>query len=214
MKGGDDLLVYGAGGHAKVVIEAAQRQGVHECFGIVDDDPEVRGERILGVEVLGGEEALGKLVSERGREFGFVVALGSNAVRAEIAAKLTGMGLRGRVVAHPASAVGREVVLGEGTVVIGAMLNPGSVIGGHCILNTHCSVDHDCRIGDVVHVGPGARLCGTVTVGSGTFVGAGAVVLENLKVGENCVIGAGAVVTRNLQDGAKVVGVPARAVTA
>jgi acetyltransferase-like isoleucine patch superfamily enzyme len=72
-------------------------------------------------------------------------------------------------------------------------------------------VDHDCRIGDFVHVAPGAVLGGGVMVGGRVLVGAGAVVLPGLTLGAGCTVGAGAVVTRNVAPRAVVVGVPAKA---
>jgi len=90
------------------------------------------------------------------------------------------------------------------------VVQPAVRVGENTILNTRCSVDHDCVIGAHSHIAPGAILCGSVRVGSGTHVGAGAVVIEGLRIGDAVVIGAGAVVIADVPDGATVVGVPAR----
>jgi acetyltransferase-like isoleucine patch superfamily enzyme len=87
------------------------------------------------------------------------------------------------------------------------------VVGRHVILNTASTVDHDCRIGDFVHIAPGAILCGQASVGEGTLVGAGATILPGVTVGKWCVIGAGAVVHRPIPDFSLAVGVPVRVVS-
>jgi acetyltransferase-like isoleucine patch superfamily enzyme len=85
-----------------------------------------------------------------------------------------------------------------------------AMLGAACIVNHKASVDHECRLGDGVHVAPGATLCGLVTVGDAAFIGAGAVVLPRLSIGADAVVGAGAVVTKDVPAGAVVTGNPAR----
>ena len=90
------------------------------------------------------------------------------------------------------------------------MVNPGAVIGEHCIVNTGSIVEHDNQIENYVHISVGAKLAGTVTIGENTWVGIGAVVINNLTVCGDCMIGAGAVVVRNITESGTYVGVPAR----
>jgi acetyltransferase EpsM len=94
----------------------------------------------------------------------------------------------------------------------GAVVNAGTVIGNHSVINTCASVDHECQIGDYVHIAPGAHLCGLIQVGEGTLIGAGASVIPCVKIGRWCTIGAGAAVVSDVPDGATVVGVPGRIV--
>jgi acetyltransferase EpsM len=92
----------------------------------------------------------------------------------------------------------------------GAIVNAKSNIGKHCILNTNSSVDHECVLGDFVHIAPAATLAGNVEVGEGSLIGMGAVVLPYVKIGKWCKIGAGAVVVKDVPDGKTVIGVPAK----
>jgi UDP-perosamine 4-acetyltransferase len=78
------------------------------------------------------------------------------------------------------------------------------------ILNTASVVDHDCVVGDHVHLSPGARLGGGVTVGRGSHIGMGAIVIQGLRIGAGALVAAGAVVLRDVGDGDRVAGVPAR----
>ena len=98
------------------------------------------------------------------------------------------------VALHEKSVLADGVHLGAGTVVMaGAVVQPGTVIGKHCIINTCASVDHDCTLGDFVHVAPGARLCGNVTVGEGALIGAGAVCVPGAVIAPWSLVKAGSV---------------------
>jgi acetyltransferase-like isoleucine patch superfamily enzyme len=91
-----------------------------------------------------------------------------------------------------------------------SFLGAKAVIGDSCILNTRASVDHESILGNGVHIGPGAVLCGLVQVDDFSFIGAGATVLPRIKIGKNCIIGAGAIVTKDIMDNEIVIGNPAR----
>jgi len=71
-------------------------------------------------------------------------------------------------------------------------------------------VDHDCQIGDHVHIAPGAALSGSVMMGEGCHVGVGATVMQGKTIGQGAVVGAGAVVVDDVAPGVTVYGVPAR----
>ena len=90
-----------------------------------------------------------------------------------------------------------------------AAIQPGTIIGKHCIINTNVSVDHDCDISDFVHISPGATICGNVTIGELTWIGAGATIIHGISIGKNTIIGAGTVVIKNIPDNVLIVGNPA-----
>lgn len=204
------VFVFGASGHAKVVIDIVERAGGARIDCIVDDDPARHGARMLGYEVVGGREAL--LARRRSAGTG-IVAIGANPARRSVALWLASQGFDFAAARHPAAQVGREVRIGAGSVLMaGAVVNSDTRIGMHCILNTACSVDHDCDLGDAVHVAPGARLCGGVAVGAGAFIGAGAVIVPGRRVGADAIIAAGAVVLGDVPERAVVAGNPARIV--
>ena len=97
-----------------------------------------------------------------------------------------------------------------GWIMAGAVINPGTKIGKGCIINTCASVDHDCDIGDYVHVAVGSHVCGTVSVGNQTWIGAGATVINNIYICPECMIGAGAVVIKNIIQNGTYIGIPAK----
>jgi len=199
-----DLVVIGGGGHSKVVIATARAVGF-EVTGILDEDETKYGKVILDVPIIGGLDLLRNGMYERA-----VIAIGDNRKRQRIAHYYKGF-CTWMTLIHPFSFVHSTCSIGDGTVVFaGAVTQPETIIGEHCIVNTSASVDHDCSLADFVHIGPGVRLTGGVKVEEGAFVGAGAVVIPQRTVGEWSVVGAGAVVTKDVKPYSKVVGVPAR----
>jgi sugar O-acyltransferase (sialic acid O-acetyltransferase NeuD family) len=143
----------------------------------------------------------------------FAVAIGGNggADRLEIDRRMRAEGLLPLTVRHRFSYVSSDATQDEGSQVLaGSILGANARIGKQTILNTNASVDHDCIVGDGVHIAPGATICGEVAIADCAFIGAGATILPRLSIGSGAQIGAGAVVTRDLPPGATVLGVPAR----
>ncbi len=192
------LIIIGASGHGKVVADIAKRNGYDDIV-FLDDDESVK--ECAGFPVVGRTDE-----APEGEVF---VAIGSASARKRL---MQAYGDRENpVLIHPNATVADDVILGDGTVVMaGAVINPGTSIGRGVIVNTSSSVDHDCTIGDFVHVAVGAHLCGTVHVGDNTWIGAGSVVSNNISVAHDCVLGAGAVVVRDIPANCTAVGSPAK----
>ncbi len=199
----EELVVLGAGGHAKVVVSTLQAAGF-TVAALYDDDPERQGGEILGVRVRGPLAALDPTRHRRG-----VIAVGDNAARRRLAESVR---LAWLTVVHPQASVHPSARLGEGTVVFaGAVIQPDAVLGRHVIVNTAATVDHDCVIGDFVHLAPGSHLAGGVQVGEGALLGVGTAVIPGLRIGAWAIVGAGSAVVRDLAPGVTAVGAPARA---
>ena len=198
MKSNTKMYLYGASGHAKVIIDILKATGM-EVNALFDDNPEILN--------LYGKKVSGKYLGQS-LEAPIIISIGDNAIRAKIANSIkTDFG----TAIHPGAIISSSVQIQEGTVVMqGVVVQADTQIGKHVIVNTKASVDHDCLIGDYAHISPGAILCGGVQVGEGTHVGAGAVVLPLVKIGKWCKIGAGAVVIKDVPDGVIAVGNPAR----
>lgn len=202
----EKIFVFGASGHAKVVIDIIEQQDLYDIAYLVDDDVALKGRKIYGYDVLGGKDELLSGDVRKG-----IVAIGGNGARRAVAAWLSANGCDLVTAIHPSAQLARGVVVGSGSVIMaGAVINSDTVIGYDVIVNTRAGIDHDCTIGDGVHLAPGSTLCGTVTVGEQTFVCAGATVIPNLTVGQNVVIGAGSTVIADVPDGVVVTGSPAK----
>ena len=193
------LIIIGAGGHGRVIADAASLCG-YEDIAFLDD---------------AAANAVGKVASfpQYIHEADFIVAIGNNAIRKRICEEIIAVGGQLASVIHPAATVAKGVTIGRGVAVMaGAVINVGAVIGDGVIVNTCSSIDHDCVIDGYVHVSVGARLAGTVCIGERTFVGAGSMVINNTNVCADCMIGAGAVVVKDITVAGTYVGVPARSV--
>lgn len=199
------LVIIGAGGHGKVVADVAQQTSYKDNVCFLDDDG--------GLTECGGFPVVGRsreadAYIEKADVF---VAVGNPATRQTMLEHLRRKGASVPVLCHPKAVIGNDVKIGEGTVVMaGAVINPGSIVGRGCIINTCASVDHDCQVGDYVHVSVGAHLAGTIRIGERTWIGVGAVVSNNIVISRDCMIGAGAVVIKDIRQPGTYIGVPAR----
>ena len=203
----EGVFVFGASGHAKVVIDAIERAGVAKVILVCDDDAAKHGSRLMGYPVTGRAE----LLARRGEAAAGVVGIGDNTLRAGIAAWLAGQGCALTRVVHPDASIGREVEIEEGTVIMaGCVVNSGTRLGHNVIVNTGATVDHDCSVGDGVHIAPGSHVCGGVTIGARTLIGAGTTIIPGVRVGSGALIGAGSTVLKDLPDGARAGGNPCR----
>jgi len=204
------VIVLGAGGHAKVLIDMLRLRG-HEILGIADADTGKHGATYAGCRVIGGDDAVLQHDPGRIRLVNGVGSTGQPQARRRLFEEFTRSGYVFESVTHPSAVIAGDAVLEEGAqVMAGAVIQPGSRIGMNAIVNTAASVDHDCTVGAHVHLAPGAVLSGNVRVGDGTHIGTGACVIQGIAIGEGCVIGAGAVVLEDISAGMRAAGVPAR----
>jgi sugar O-acyltransferase (sialic acid O-acetyltransferase NeuD family) len=201
------LLILGAGGHGKVVAEAAAALGRWSALAFVDD-------RFPALDVVNGVAVRGRLADApalRGEFPDAVVAIGHCRTRLRVLDDLARWGFARPTIVHPAAWVSPSASLGAGAVVFAqAAVNACARLGDGCIVNTGASVDHDARLGDGVHVCPGARVAGEVVVGDASWLGIGCSVIQRVRVGADVTVGAGAAVVRDLPDGVTALGVPAR----
>lgn len=192
------LIVIGAGGHAKVLIECAKKCGL-TIFGATSLIK--KQETILGVNVLNDEQIIFQYGAEQVELINGVGMLpGENKqVRYEIFERFNKLGFKFVTLVHPSAVLAEELVLSEGTqVMAGVVIQPSVSIGDNTIINTSASIDHDCIIGKHCHIAPGVTLSGGVVVKDHVHIGTGATVIQGITIGENSVIAAGAVVYKDV----------------
>jgi len=207
-----DLLILGAGGHAKVVAETGFASGFASRVAFLDDRfhgpdgcPPVLGWPVIGPQAW-------SLQPDTQAQFdAAVVAIGHAATRLHWIQQLQAAGYALPVLVHPTAWMSPSAEIGPASVVFAqAAVQAQATIGIGAILNTGCSVDHDAQLVDGVHICPGARLAGEVHIGARSWIGIGASVIQQVRIGSDVTVGAGAAVLRDLPDGVTAVGVPAR----
>jgi len=193
------FFLYGASGHAKVIIDILERSE-NKIIGLFDDNENI--DDLLGYKCFIFSKEL--LLKNK-----LIISIGDNNTRKNIVKKI-GKIKYGKAI-DPSALISNRSKIGVGSVVMqGAIIQSNTEIGRHVIINTGATVDHDCKIYNFAHISPNATVCGNVEIGEGAHFGAGAVVIPGIKIGKWSVIGAGAVVIKDIPDNAVVVGNPAR----
>lgn len=203
------IVIIGGGGHAKVIISILKKLKKYEIVGYTDKHD---NGLILGVPYLGDDGILEKINNNRSVQ-NAAVGIGqikNTAVRRSIVDILLKIGFYMPAIVSPDSIVNEDVYISDGSVVMdGAIINSGTVIGSYSIINTGVSLDHDCQIGNFVHIAPGCVLSGGTKVEDDTMIGTGASIIHNCRLGRNCIIGAGAVVIQDCIEPGVYAGNPA-----
>jgi len=204
--------LWGSAGHAKVLADIVALDG-GSIVALFDNDPNaipvlpdvrlflgadgfaewIRGQQhpdlICGLAAIGGA---------RGRD------------RLSVHGRFRSHGLRIEPIVHPTASVSRSALLGPGSQILAlSVVAADTRLGEACIVNHRAVVDHECTLGDGVHLAPASTICGCVTLGQNVMVGAGAIVLPRISIGADTIVGAGAVVTHDLPCGVVAFGNPA-----
>mgnify|MGYP000882209739 CR=1 FL=1 len=204
------LAIVGAGGHARCVAETAVLAGWKVVAFLVDIElPTDESAVAMPAPVLFDPDPLGRIRAE-GID-NVAIAIGNCAARHRFATAALDGGLALPVLRHPSAIVSASARVEAGAFLsAGCVVQPAASIGMATIVNTSASVDHDCVLGDAVHICPGTHLAGDVRIGHRSWIGIGSCVVERRSIGADCLVGAGSVVVRDLPDGSRAWGNPAR----
>ena len=199
------MYLYGASGHAKVILDILKACDI-KMEGLIDDNPSVN--ELMGFPVFHHRLDLHPVI----------VSIGKCATRRKVVEAIAealhatpfDAAVFGTAV-HPSAIVSETAHIGVGSVVMqGAIIQTCTQIGRHCIVNTGAKIDHECVIGDYVNVDSGVILCNNVTVGDDTWIGAGSTIIQGIHIGNHVVINAGSVVVQDVPDGCTAYSNPCR----
>lgn len=202
----DKVIILGASGHARSVIDIILQNNEYEVHGLIAGDKEPG---FWGIDVVGQDSDLQKFYNE-GIFYAFV-AIGNNAIREKTSNRLKNIGYQLINVISKYAVISPRAKLETGIVIMpGAIVNAEVHIQEGCIINTNASIDHDDVIGQYSHIAPGCAISGYSKVGRKCFMGTGSSVIDSIIIEDEVTIGAGTVVIKNVLKGTKVVGVPGR----
>jgi len=202
-----EIVIFGCGGHAKVVYDIVLKQNKFKPVAFVSDSttqtnylglPHIRQSDFADFHVNSG-----------------IVAIGDNWVRSQIVSFITGVKKQFQFVTaiHPSAQIGAEVKIGDGVVVMPLVcINSGTQVYDHVILNTHSSIDHDCQIGNYASIAPGVAVGGNCEIGDHSAISIGATVIHGRMIGKHSVVGAGSVVIKNIGEFEVAYGVPCKVI--
>jgi acetyltransferase EpsM len=199
-----DLVILGAGGHAKDLLYLSQNDKYNKwnVIGYLDD-------RITGSEILGPIKNLVAL-QEKYRNLHYTIAVNSSVVRRKIDLELGKLENAANLI-HESAIIGSNCRYKDGlTMGPYSVLTIEVSLGRHVHINSGATINQSSSLGDYCTVSPGARICGDVRVGDTTAIGAGSIIINVKSVGSDCILGAGTVVIDNIDSGSTVVGVPGR----
>ncbi len=208
------VLIIGASGHAKVIIDIIEKEGKYEIFGLIDSFKK-KGEKIFNYTILGTEKDLINIIKTNAI-FGSIIAIGDNWARKKMIKKLSAMSINLKFITaiHPNAIIGKNVVINYGTAIMpGTIINSNAIIGKHCIINTKSSIGHDTIIKDFCSIAPGVTIAGAVSINTCSAVSLGANIIESIKIGKHSVIGAGSLVNKNIGDYKLAYGVPVKEIS-
>jgi sugar O-acyltransferase (sialic acid O-acetyltransferase NeuD family) len=208
-------IIWGATGHAKVVKECLDQQGIL-VLALFDQNPALSSP-LAGIPLYVGQAGFADWIKHyTGDQLGCVVAVGGDrgAVRVQIQRDLVAQGLEALTLVHSRAALAPNANLGSGSQILTqSAICVEASLGEACIINTGATVDHECHLGAGVHIAPGAHLAGCVSVGDCATIFTGATVLPRVKIGAHAIVGAGAVILNDVPPGAVVVGNPGRIIS-
>ncbi|AHZ84223.1 Putative acetyltransferase EpsM [Bdellovibrio bacteriovorus] len=202
------IVIFGCGGHAKVVVDSIRASASHTVSAFFDNSP--KQNELLGLPVFSDLKELSAYTIANQIEFA-VIAIGNNTARHALQQEAIRLGFKMATVIHPNTSISPTARIGSGTVVMpGVVVNSDAMIEDGCILNTGSIVEHDCTVGSFAHIAPGSVLCGGVSIGEMTLVGARSVAIPLIKVGSQVILGAGSVVVRDIPNNVCAIGNPAK----
>ncbi|SFB29945.1 sugar O-acyltransferase, sialic acid O-acetyltransferase NeuD family [Cohnella sp. OV330] len=206
----ENLVIFGAGGHAKSIIDIVERSGIWRIAGLLDGI-KAAGTKVYGYEILGDQNYLAQDASITG----VIVGIGDNWLRARAVEAIRSVRIDCRFVSavHPHASIAKGATIGDGSVIMaGAVVSSDAVVGEHCVLYTLSSLDHDSVMENFVSLAPHAATGGNVRIGSFGAIAIGARIVHSTSIGEHTVIGAGATVLSDIGSYSIAYGTPARVI--
>ncbi len=205
------LIILGAGGHSKVLVDIARITNRIIKGITVGTSCNKLNQDFENCELLGDDNIIYKYSPNDVELVNGIGSIGNSNPRVKLYEHFKDKGYKFATLIHPSAVISNSVKISEGSqIMAGVVIQTVSIIGENCIINSNSSIDHDCVVKDHVHVAPGSVICGDVTIAKGSHIGCGSIILQGIKIGESSLIAAGAVVNKDIPSDSVAKGLPAK----
>lgn len=204
----EKIILIGAGGHAKSVIDSIEQAGTYEIVGFSEKFKD-EGIQYRGYKVICSDDELEEIYKS-GVQNAFITIgyMGNSDLREKIYYKLKNIGFNIPSVVDQSAILATDVQIGKGCFIAkGTIINSQSCISDLAIINTGTVIEHECYVGFNTHIAGNSTMCGNVNVGDNVFVGAGSTVIQGVTIGESTIVGAASTVLHNIGNNKKVFGI-------
>ena len=189
-----EILLIGAGGHCKAVIDVIEFEGLYKIAGIVEKADSPKND-LLGYKIIGNDSDLDDL----SKHYKYALITVGQVKTSSIRKKLFNLAIQSGFILpniiSPNSYISRHSELGRGVVVMhNSVINSNVKIGDNCIINSKALIEHDSQIYDNNHISTNATINGSVIIESDCFIGSGAIVKELTTIKQGSFIKAGTIV--------------------
>lgn len=199
-----NLILIGAGGHAKSCLDILEEFPDFNILGFIDNK---KKENCSSYKVLGDDTFLTEVRTDCDYAFITVGQIQSSEIRRRLYQQLKTLKFSIPSFVSKSSIFSSNATIGDGSIAMhGSIINSEASIGINCILNSKSLIEHEVSLGDFCHISTGAIVNGGCIIGNDTFVGSGSIIREGIKIGDKCIIGANTFVNSDLQNGTKFIG--------
>ncbi|MDA9085930.1 acetyltransferase [Methylophilaceae bacterium] len=200
-----EIILIGAGGHAKSCIDVIEQQGKFKIAGLIGIKEEL-GQKVCGYSIFGIDNDLPELIKEYKNAHISIGQIETDK-RNNIYSQISNLGFSMPTIISPNAYISDHADIGNGNIVMhGVIINAGAKIGNNCIINTNALIEHDVQIDDGCHISTNSILNGNVKIGTGTFIGSSSCIKNNILIGKNCIIGMGLSVRQDVEDKSRFTG--------
>ncbi len=195
-----DIVLLGAGGHAKSCIEVIEKSKEFKILGLVDNNKN-KEDNFLNYKILGTDKDLSEINKYCKHAFVTVGQILDYEKKYNLFNLLIENNFIIPKILSPHSVLAKNAVINKGTIVMhNVVVNASVTIGDNCIINTGSIIEHDVTIGSNTHIAPGAIINGNVVIGDNSFIGSGSIIKQGIKIGKNCLINAGVKIFSDVPD--------------
>lgn len=199
-----EILLVGAGGHARSCIDVIENSGTYKIAGLIGVREELYRE-FMGYRVIATDSDLSDLARQYQYAMISVGQIGSSFLRQRLYNHLIALGFTLPTIVSKLAHVSTHASLGSGSIIMhNAIINASACVGNNCIINNKALIEHNASIADHCHISTGAIINGDSKIGIGSFIGSGSIIKQGIKLGPNCVVGMGVSVRHNYPENSQI----------